>query len=252
MPLKILFLSRAYPNNIMTTMGLWVARLVHHLSGQCEIRTIAPVPYSPPLPRMSEFTRFRGIEAQHREDEVTVYHPRFLVGPGYLLHSSEALMYYLGIQGLVDRLRRDFPFDVIHAHFSYPDGVVGTWLGRRYGVPVVVTEHICWQPWMDLFPLARIQTVRATRKFAFHIAVSTYVHRTIAHFTGETDRIRVIPIGVDGSIFHPLSSDHEYNPHQVLYVGFINFNKGVDVLLRAMHQLRKRQPNVRLVLVGGS
>jgi teichuronic acid biosynthesis glycosyltransferase TuaC len=251
MSLKVLFLSRSYPNNLIPTMGLWVARLLHGLSDRCEARVIAPVPYSPPLPGLPEFTRFRQIKAQRQQENVTVYHPRFLVGPGYALHSSEALTYYLGVRRLIDRLRSEFPFDVIHAHFSYPDGVAAAWLGRRYGVPVVVTEHACWRPWMDQFPLARRQAVHAAAKLSFHIAVSTHVRNTIAHFTGETDRIRVIPVGVDGSIFRR-AQDGKFNLRQILFVGFINYNKGVDLLLKAMHQIRQRQPDVRLVLVGGS
>jgi glycosyltransferase involved in cell wall biosynthesis len=103
---------------------------------------------------------------------------------------------------------------------------------------------------MERFPLARRQAVNAAKSIAFHIAVSTHVRSTIAHFTGTTDRIRVIPIGVDGTVFCPQRAQSK--PRQILFVGFINYNKGVDILLKAMQQLVKRQPDVRLVLVGGS
>jgi len=250
--LKVLTLSRNYPNNVTELLGLWVARLVQHVAALCEVQVVAPVPYCPPLPGLPEYTRFRRIAAQRQEGNVTVYHPRFLVGPGYSFYNVEALMYYLGVRSAVDRLRRDFPFAVIHAHLSYPDGVVGMWLGQRYGVPVVVTEHACWRPWMDRYAFVRRQAVRAAQQIAFHIAVSTYVRTTIVHFTGAPDRVRVIPIGVDGSVFSPALKESELHSRQILYVGVINHNKGVEVLLKAMQQLRQRQPDVRLVLVGGN
>lgn len=236
----------------MKTLGLWVKRLVYHIAEICELRVIAPVPYCPPLPGFPEYTRFRQVELQRKEDGMEVYHPRFLVGPGYSLYNFEALTYYLGVRRLVDEILHDFPFEVIHAHFIYPDGVVGTWLGRRYGVPVVVTEHAPWQGWMDRYSFIRRQAVWAARKIALHIAVSNYVRTTIAHFTGEPEKIHVIPNGVEGSVFTPLQNGAKPSPNQILYVGFINFNKGLDILLQAMLQVVRHRPEAKLVLVGGS
>jgi D-inositol-3-phosphate glycosyltransferase len=39
---------------------------------------------------------------------------------------------------------------------------------------------------------------------------------------------------------------------RIVYVGWLNEVKGVDVLLRALALLRERRPSARLVLVGGS
>jgi glycosyltransferase involved in cell wall biosynthesis len=250
--LKVLVLSRNYPNKVLPNLGLWVHRLVQHSLEMCEPRVISPVPYCPPLPGLPEYTRYRAIEKQYERDGITVYHPRFLVGPGQWLYNTEAMAYYAGIRRLADRIRRDFPFEVIHAHFSYPDGVVGAWLGKRFGVPVVVTEHALWKPWMEQYSLVRRQAVSATRQTAFHIAVSQYAKDTIEHFTGVREQIRVIPVGVDGTTFCLAKDGQRFNPNQVLFVGFPNYTKGLDILLIAFQHLLKRQPEARLVLVGGS
>jgi glycosyltransferase involved in cell wall biosynthesis len=105
---------------------------------------------------------------------------------------------------------------------------------------------------MDRYPLVRRQAVWAARKIALHIAVSNYVRTTIAHFTGEPEKIRIVPNGVDGSVFTPLENGTKPNLNQILYVGFINFNKGIDILLKAMPQVIQHRPEVKLVLVGGS
>ena len=39
------------------------------------------------------------------------------------------------------RLHQEWPFDLIHAHFIYPDGVVASQIGRELGVPVMTSEH---------------------------------------------------------------------------------------------------------------
>lgn len=249
--LKVLVLARSYPNNMMRQFGPWVARLMQHLADRCDLRVIAPVPYCPPGLGLWEYGRFRAVERQRMEGRVRVYHPRFLVGPGYSLYNIEAAAYHLGVRRLVDRIHREFPFDVIHAHFGYPDGVVGARLATRYGVPIVVTEHALWRPWMDQYPFVRKQAVAAARTYSCHVGVSTAVRGSIVHFTKNSEGVRVIPNGVDGSVFKPLSKPSEKKPDQLLYVGVLNFNKGLDTLLRAVQALVVDRPMVKLVLVGG-
>lgn len=251
--LNVLILSRSYPNDRLPLLGLWVKRLADHCAPQCRMTVIAPVPYCPPGLGASRVAEFRRIARRRRDGQVRVFHPRFLVGPGRALYPSEALAYYLGVRALADRLHRRRPFDVIHGHFTYPDGVVAARLAQRYGVPVVITEHAPWRPnWMDVSRVVRRQAVWAARRAAVHLAVSRSVRTTIAEFTGTDERIRVVPIGVDASVFTPASQAASSGAPQVLYVGLINYNKGVDVLLNAWRLVQERRPDARLALVGGS
>ena len=248
---KILVLSRNYPNSVTPILGLWVEGLARHLSQLCDVKVIAPVPYCPPLPGLNEFTKFRSVERQRNKDGVEIFHPRFITGPGYSTYNFEGSSYYWSIRREVDRLREEFPFDLIHANFGYPDGVVAAKLAARYNVPFIITEHASWIPWMDNYPRVRRQAVRAAGLAAFHIAVSNFARQTIAHFTGETNKLRVVPNGVDVSIFKPLSNGERPNPNQILYVGFMRRVKGIDVLLEAMSRVVKQNPELKLVLVGG-
>jgi glycosyltransferase involved in cell wall biosynthesis len=168
-----------------------------------------------------------------------------------MLDRVNATTYYWGVRGAIARLRREFPFDMIHAHFGYPDGVAAARLGRRYRVPVLITEHAPWVPWMEGAPAIRAQAVRASREAAFHIVGSRYVRATIARFTGDSDRLRTIPIGVDGQLFVLPPDETMRDPDRILYVGRIHTIKGVDLLLRTMTRLVERRPSVRLTLVGG-
>jgi len=252
MSLKVLFLSRNYPNNVTSTLGLWVEGLVRQISTMCECRVIAPVPYCPPLLPLRDYSRFRDIALRDGMNGVDVLHPRFLTGPGYSLHSCEASLYYWGVQRHLEQVHREFPFDVIHAHFTYPDGVVAARLAQRYRVPVLITEHAPWLPWMQQYPRVRHQAVWASRESMFHIAVSRFVRKTITYFTGDSEKLAVIPVGVDENVFSPARDGQRIDPNQIIYVGRIHLVKGVDVLLKAMCRLIKRRPNVRLILVGGS
>jgi glycosyltransferase involved in cell wall biosynthesis len=51
-------------------------------------------------------------------------------------------------------------------------------------------------------------------------------------------------------LFRPTHGPRD--PDRILFVGFVNYMKGIDVLLRAMRLLVERGSNARLVLVGGA
>src|SRR6266513_4545474 len=52
---------------------------------------------------------------------------------------SSDLLYALSLVAFIARLRRSFAFDVIDAHFTYPDGVAAVLLGKLFHTPAVVT-----------------------------------------------------------------------------------------------------------------
>ncbi|MEO8042943.1 MAG: glycosyltransferase, partial [Acidobacteriota bacterium] len=237
--------------SVTPILGLWVKGLVSHLAPLCEIKVIAPTPYCPPLPGLKGFTRFRSIERSLQVDGVEVFHPRFLTGPGYTTYNIESSLYYWSIRHYVDRLRKKFPFDLIHANFGYPDGVVAAKLAERYNVPFVITEHASWTPWMDNYPKVHRQAVWAAERSALHIAVSRFARQTIAYYTGDSNKLRIVPNGVDVEVFTPRTNGDRMDPNQILYVGFMRHVKGVDVLLKAMQRLVKRNSKLKLVLVGG-
>jgi glycosyltransferase involved in cell wall biosynthesis len=236
---------------MMPQLGLWVEGLVSHISDLCEIRIIAPVPYCPPLPKFLGYSHFRRIPSRERVNGIEVMHPRFFTGPGYSLHSAEASLYYWGIRGQVKQFRRQFPFDLIHAHFTYPDGVVAVRLSQHYRVPVLITEHAPWQSWLEKYPRVRRQAIWASRASEFHLPVSCYVRNTIVHFAGESKKLVVIPVGVNDSVFVTLPDGRMPDPNKILYVGRLHSIKGVDILFKALGQLINRLPELHLVLVGG-
>ncbi len=248
---KVLVLSRNYPNDVTPILGLWVEGLVRHLSKMCEIKVVAPTPYCPPLPGLNEFTKFRSVERKQNVDGVEVFHPRFLTGPGYSTYNLESSLYFWSICRQVDRLYKKFPFDVIHAYFGYPDGVVAAKLAARYNVPFIITEQASWIPWMDNYPNVQRQAVWAASRCSFHVAVSSFTRKTIAHFTGDTEKLRVVPNGVGKDDFRPLENGERMNPNQILYVGLTRHVKGIDILLKAMQQVVKEKPEIKLVMVGG-
>jgi glycosyltransferase involved in cell wall biosynthesis len=248
---RVLVLARSYPNNVFDLLGLWVRQLVVGSVEFCEPKVVSPVPWCPPLPQLpAYYASYRRVEARRRDEGVEVLHPRFLVGPGLSLRNAEAAFYYAAVRGEVARLRRTFPFDLIHAQFTYPDGVVGALLARKYGVPLVITEQAPWGESLDDAPLVRRQALWAAGESAVHVGLSRSVKESIERYTGPSDRLRVIPNAVDGSVFTLPQNGTHRDRRQILFTGVIRPVKGVDVLLRAMRLLADRENDARLVLVG--
>jgi len=248
---RVLVLSRNYPNLATPLLGVWVQEIVKHAAEYCEQKVVAPIPYCPPFPGIGrDFKRFRGVPRRRRDGPVEIIHPRFAVPPGSRFAAVDAASYWAAVAPRVRRLRRTFPFDLIHAHFSYPDGVVATLLGRRYGVPVVITEQAPWGPWLDAQPLVRRQAMWAARQAAQHVAISSSVQRSIVEAAGVSENVVVIPDGVDGNVFTLRPPGAPRNTGQILFVGVIRPIKGVDVLLEALRSLVAAGRDVRLTLVG--
>ena len=179
---RALVLARSYPNDVLPSLGLWTERPTVLLQERgCDMRVVSPVPYCPPAPTIGplrQYARFRRICNRETRNGVEVLHPRFLVGPGTTFYAIEASAYYRGIVDEADRLHAERPFDLIHAHFIYPDGAVAHRLASRWGIPFVVTEHAPWTGWLDRRGVARA-ALPAARAAATIMAVSSSVKRTI-------------------------------------------------------------------------
>jgi glycosyltransferase involved in cell wall biosynthesis len=134
------------------------------------------------------------------------------------------------------RARRAFEPAVVHAHWWFPNGVVGTWLGRLSHVPVVTTLH-----GTDV-RLAR--TVGVAKPLFNHVlkhsAAVTTVSRWLQEETAKLApgiETTVAPMPVSTDLFSPGSHGVRHN---LLFIGRLNGQKGVDHLLHAVAAMKTR------------
>lgn len=255
--LRVLVLSRSYPNNVLETLGPWVERANVALLEHCDLEVVSPVPWCPPLPTygplapLTSFTRFRAVRRVEHRHGIRVHHPRMAIGLGYSLYRYEAESYYRAVRRTVSRLHAEAPFDLVHGHFVFPDGVVAQRVAADLHVPYVVTDHAPWVPLLDV-PGVREPARAAGRGAARLLAVSTYVRDTVVAEIGPAPNLVVVPNGVDPDEFPLAGADEPRDAEQILFVGLIKAIKGVDVLLEAMGIIASRRPAARLVLAGGA
>jgi teichuronic acid biosynthesis glycosyltransferase TuaC len=141
---KLLLFSSLYPNSAQPLHGLFVEqRLLKVLAtGRAEARVVAPVPWFPlESPRFGEYATFARVPREEVRNGLEVAHPRFARVPKVGMSSAPLLM-ALGALPTLRRIRASgYDFDVIDAHYYYPDGVAATMLGQWLGRPVTITAR---------------------------------------------------------------------------------------------------------------
>jgi glycosyltransferase involved in cell wall biosynthesis len=152
---------------------------------------------------------------------------------------------------LVRRRLREGGFNVIDAHYFYPDGVAAAMLGRRFGVPVVITGRGSDLNQIARFALPRRMIVWAARQAAGLITVCEALRECLVELGIDRSRVRVLRNGVDLRLFQP--SDREgtrarlgLTSPTLLSVGQLIERKGHDVIIRALGAL----PSYQLLIVG--
>src|SRR6267154_3402481 len=146
--LQILALSWNYPTVAAPQRGLWVERMCNAAAHDADVRVIVPTAWVPPFLPVQRLARFRSIPRRERRAAVEVYFPRVPGSIEYHSYGLDARLALPSVLALARQLHRERPFDVIHAHFIYPDGVVASRLGRELGIPVMTSEHAFWTPWL--------------------------------------------------------------------------------------------------------
>ncbi|MCD9623239.1 glycosyltransferase family 4 protein [Rhabdothermincola salaria] len=157
-----------------------------------------------------------------------------------------------GLHALHRRLREvmtAFRPDVVHSH----DMGALLWLHQRATrsspVPLVVTVHNVMTRHLQGAAGAQVPMGQMLEKADVVTAVSEHaLEDTLSYVPALTGRIRYLPNGVPSPPGR--ESDVVADPRQVVFVGRLTAQKGVDVLLDAMAQVAAVAPDVRLLVVG--
>jgi teichuronic acid biosynthesis glycosyltransferase TuaC len=109
--------------------------------GRVRARVLAPVPWAPPAAPGSEWAKLRQVPINETRNSLTVDHPRYMVIPKIGMNAAPYTLFWAMKKQLLKYLAVGERFDVIDAHYFYPDGVAATWLGKAFGIPVTITAR---------------------------------------------------------------------------------------------------------------
>ena len=82
-----------------------------------------------------------------------------------------------------------------------------------------------------------------------YIAISEYTKKRFILSSGCTEKINVLPLGIDTS---NIKIKEIIKTNSICFVGHIKKRKGLDFILKAVNELKKRYEDIKLYIVGGS
>jgi glycosyltransferase involved in cell wall biosynthesis len=255
--MNILTFTTLFPNDRMPTLGIFIWERMRHVAQREHLRVVAPVPWSPPGPLPERWARFRDVSRLENKDGIAVHHPRYLVTP------KVGMRYYgrwmaAATKGLVDRLHREQPIDLIDAHYVYPDGEAAMLHARRLGVPFVVSARGTDINLYPEIPAVSPRIVEVLKRADRLIGVCTALAERMVELGAHPDRVEVIPNGVDASVFSPMPMAEARSlvglpPDVPIVVTIANLveRKGVHLLIEAIASVTGADGSpAHLVVVG--
>jgi len=138
--------------------------------------------------------------------------------------------------------------DIIHAHI-YSAGVPAVIIGKKYKIPIVITEHWTGFPRHVLNKINILRARFAMNRANIILPVSKDLEEAIKSY-GIKNQFKVVPNVVNTEMFYPPSNSKDNNKKKILFVGLITPQKGVSYLLKALAQLKQKRQDFILDVVG--
>ncbi len=254
--MKILSLSSVYPNPAEPGLGLFVRARLEHMAAGAEVKVIAPIPlldYSNP---QGKLFRRRNFPVARQDGPFEVFHPRWLFPPkGTPLN---VVCEFLRLAPLVHRIRKTFPFDLMDAHFGYPEGAAAALLARMFRVPYTITLR--GSETMFAASPARRHILRQAMQGAAHVITVSDDLREFALREGVAPGCATtVPNGIDTAIFHPCDRDSArlrqrlpLDRRIIVSAGELIEAKGHHLVIQASKVLLERGFDFEVMIVGGT
>lgn len=256
---RVVVFSTLFPSPGAPNAGIFVRERMFRVARHLPMVVVSPQAWFPFQGVLRRFKpHFRpaapATEVQHG---IEVLHPRFLCFPG-IFKSLDGPLLALSTYSTMRRLSKRFNFDVIDAHFAYPDGYAAVRLGKWLKRPVTITLR------GTEIRHSRTQGISAKLKWAltnaqriFSVSDSLRRH-AIAVGVEPPEKTVVVGNGVDTGKFFPLDKEQcrralsiPCDAKVLITVGGLVERKGFHRVIELLPRLRTRCPDLRYLIVGG-
>ncbi len=251
--MKIVTFSTLYPNCAQPNHGVFVENRLRQLvsGGVVNARVVAPVPWFPSSsPIFGRYAMHAKVVPRETRFGLHIEHPKYFLLPKIGMTLAPGSLEAAGFP-VLKRLQRAEDFDLIDAHYFFPDGVAAIRLGRRLGKPVVITARGTDVNLIPNLPRPRRMILDAAREAAGIIAVSQALKDAIVTLGVAPERVTVLRNGVDLVLFHPGAREETrakmgLSGRVLLSVGHLIERKGHELVIGAMPLL----PGYSLLIAG--
>ncbi|HEV7990832.1 MAG TPA: glycosyltransferase family 4 protein [Gemmatimonadaceae bacterium] len=234
--MRALFLAHAYPRYAGDPVGSFVGNLAVALRDHDVQVTVS----APSAPGLAPYEVIDGIPI-HRfryapeKYETLAYTGTMGAQVRDTVSGKIAMASYLAAAYRAAHLRvRTERFDLVHAHWWFPAGLVASLIHRRARVPYLVTMHGSDLRLAGSFPMGESLFRRVAAGAGAVSAVSSWLARDAERLSPQTT-VSVAPMPVVDRLFGPGGARQ---PDRLLFVGKLTEQKGLHRLLRAMTRMR--------------
>ena len=254
--MKVLLFSSLYPSTVRPIHGIFVETRLRELlkTGQVQAQVVAPVPWFPSKsPRFGEYAQFAATPRFEHRNGLDVHHPRYLLLPKVGMNLAPYTM-ALGALSTVRRLQREgFDFDLIDAHYYYPDGVAAGLLAKWLGKPFFVTARGTDLNLIPEYPFPRKLILKTASAASGSIGVCKALIDSLEQLGADPVKLHTLRNGVDLERFTPEPRElarqrlglQAQGPY-LLSVGHLIERKGHHIAIEALVAL----PGVTLLIAG--
>jgi len=252
--IKLLTFSTLYPSEARPNHGVFVETRLRHLvaSGEAQSVVVAPVPWFPfKNKRFGSYAKFACTPREEMRNGLRVLHPRFFLPPKIGMTASPFLLAAAMIPVIQRIIRQGYDFDLIDAHYFYPDGVAAAMLGRYFKKPVCITARGTDISFIPNYSLPRKMIIWAADHAAGSITVCNALKEAMEKLGVESTKIVTLRNGVDLTLFCPIDrvkgrKELGLKQFTLLSVGNLIELKGHYLCIEAMASL----PDVQLLIAG--
>lgn len=170
---------------------------------------------------------------------------------------------------------KELNLDVVHTQSEFSLGHFAKIISRKFNIPFVHTYHTMWEDYVHyIVPIKggrNIYPKRFCRKFSKNFVTKTDAIISPSKKTEKYLKYRckiknkdifVVPTGIDLAPFRKENFTEEQKENLkkeigltkedkvILFVGRIAEEKSVDVLIKGMPEILKKEPNAKFVVVG--
>lgn len=209
--MRVLTVTSLYPNAAQPNHAVFVENRMRrvHATGEAEISVIAPTPWFPSKSKMfGSYAVHAAVPKREERHGIRIDHPRYAMIPKVGMQSQPAFYHRALRRAALKMIAETGPFELIDAHYFYPDGVAAARLAAELGIPFTCTARgtdVNQIPSVSEF--GRKAVLEVARQASASITVCEALRQELIDLGAEGAKIHTLRNGVDLESFHtPLVS----------------------------------------------
>ena len=254
--MRVLEACQEFPNRYYPQLGTFIKQSIDSIASRgIDVTVISPKPFVLPLSAFPYHNFFKLPRIEHTE-KYDLHYPRYIYAvPKKYFYPITGISYSRFVFEYATKNIKPEP-DLIHAHFSYPDGYGMMKLAKKWKVPLVISALGTIERKVAYEGTYTSKQIIEAMNFADKIlSVSEDLKLHIVNLGINQEKVHVVPNGVDTKKFKPAGKAHARNllnlpqdKNIVLFVGALRKIKGVDYLIEAAENFV--DSNTHLFMVG--